>query len=153
MRPFFDSSDVAQHFTFECIGSWSEQRYYIFAKILYEKCTLQYFSALYYHSMPIVHSLCTSVSQVKSTLQYFSNSVFQYFSISVFLYFHFRPIAIQFVHKRLLHKSNPIQTSAQAQNSFLLLLRRCDEEKDRPNICISSSMNTIIVLKLIGRSW
>ena len=88
-----------------------------------------------------------------SVFQYFCISVFQYFCISVFLYFHFRPIAIQFVHKRLLHKSKPIQTSTQAQNFFLLLLRRCDEEKDRPNIYISSSMNTIIVLNLIGQQW
>ena len=107
----------------------------------------QYFCAS--SSGPSQPSLCTRVSFTSQI--YFA--VFQYFCISVFLYFHFRPIAIQFVHKRLLHKSKPIQMSAEAQNFFLLLLRRCDEEKDRPNICISSSMNTIIVLKLIGRSW
>ena len=184
LRPRFASSEVAQHFALlHWILVWTKT----LNLSLHRSCMKNVLCSISVHcittSGPLQPSLCTRVSQLKSTLQYFSISVlkylcastsgpsqpslctrvsftsqiyfavFQYFSNSVFLCFYFRPIAAQFVHKRLLHKSNPIQTSAQAQNSFLLLLRRCDEEKDGPNICISPSMNTIIVLKLIGWLW
>ena len=52
----------------------------VFAKILYEKCTLQYFSALYYHSMPIVAQF---VHKCLTSQIYFA--VFQYFNLFLLL--------------------------------------------------------------------